>query len=232
MATKRLIPVVTWVAASAAVLIIVLLRQPKTEQPPPAQTAEAVYLSQPEPLQPAGEGGASNAIASVTFDDPVLQEQDVKESPLVSTNQLQQLLPDWMDYEGVDLHREQITVAGRTVTRARGRFEWPNGSLMEMEVTDLGADPDETLLKSFGFNVDAITTEPEDGAPPLLDVPHCVVAREYDEETMEGSLQLLVQGRFLVEVQLENLPFESFQTVIDFQLPLQAMIDLASAPSP
>lgn len=51
-----------------------------------------------------------------------------------------------MDYEGVDLRTETISIAGRSVNRARGLFEWPNGSYMEMEVSDLGNLPDENLI--------------------------------------------------------------------------------------
>ncbi|MCK4563639.1 MAG: hypothetical protein KAU94_03060 [Verrucomicrobia bacterium] len=232
MAEKRFNLVAAWVVAFGAVLTIALLRHPKSGNPPSVGSAEAVSLSRSDPLPSSGKDSVSNAIASAVFEDPVSEEKAEKVSVLISTNKLRELLPDWMDYEGVDLHQEQITVAGRMATRVRGRFEWSNGSLMEMEVTDLGIDPDETMLKSLGFNADIVGAEPEAGSPRLMEVPHSVVSQEYNEEAMEGTLQLLVGNRFLVEVQLEKLPFESFQTVIDFQVPMQVLIDLSAGISP
>jgi hypothetical protein len=97
---------------------------------------------------------------------------------------------------------------------------------MEMEVSDLGNAPDAQLLKSLGFNVDA-EPQPEELEIPLPEIEHTIVRQEYDSETAEGFVQLLIQNRFLVEIQLENLPPKSFGTIIDFQVPLEALIQAA-----
>lgn len=51
--------------------------------------------------------------------------------------------------------------------------------------------------------------------------------QEYDTETMEGFVQLRFKDRFLVEIQLEKLLPESFQTIVNFQVPLEALIKAA-----
>ena len=49
---------------------------------------------------------------------------------------------------------------------------------------------------------------------------------EYDEAAGEGSLQVLVNGRFLLEVQLEGIEAEAFEDVLENHLPLDELLRL------
>jgi hypothetical protein len=208
------------------------MRTPSVLEPTAGIPASELVASTQDPLPQLGQERVTRlAIHSPTA--PAVTAKDELDSPAEETSQLspaelRELLPEWMDYEGVDLHSEYVTIAGRTVARTRGRFKWPNGSLMEMEVTDLGFEPNEILLKSLGFNVDTLGDVPSTELIPVREMPHGVLNQEYDEETAEGFIQLVVENRFLVEVQLEKLPYESFQAIVDFQLPLDALIALTA----
>ena len=189
----------------------------------PSVLVDAVAIAVPEPVLSTCSLALEDESATPTNEPDVLSGETMHLSP----DELRELLPEWMDYEGVHLHSEHVTVAGRMVSRTRGRFEWPNGSFMEMEVTDLGGDSDEILLKSLGFNVDILGDAPSNDSVLVPEIPHSLLSQEYDEETEEGFVQLVVGNRFLVEVQLQNLPYESFQTIIDFQIPLDELMALA-----
>ena len=49
---------------------------------------------------------------------------------------------------------------------------------------------------------------------------------EYDEAAGEGSLQILVKDRYLLEVQLEGFEAEAFEDVIENHLPLDELLQL------
>ncbi len=242
MAARRLIQGLILIALVAGALSLLLHRRSSQPEAPSVLVPVTGVLPK-EPDVSTGEPAREEIAQEVREEaapplarSPNIEEWTAKPRPnkppeettQLSPAELRELLPEWMDYEGVHLHSEHVTIAGRTIARSRGRFEWPNGSFMEMEVTDLGPDPDETLLKSLGFNVNALSNAPASESASALEIPSGIVSQEYDEEAAEGFIQLVVGDRFLVEVQLEKLPYESFQSIVDFQIPMDALIDLAA----
>ena len=152
-------------------------------------------------------------------------------SPVVrySTNDLIAILPLWMQERAdVDTYADERMVAGIPITRVRGRYAWTNGSQMEVEISDLGEEPSDLLLRSVGYNTVLSNTVTEAGFQLHVDETNELSNFEYDYQTGEGSLQLLVGGRFLVEVQLELLLPESFEAVIDHQVPIAVLEEMAA----
>jgi hypothetical protein len=146
-----------------------------------------------------------------------------------STNDLMAILPLWMREEAdVDAYADELVVAGTQVVRVRGRYAWPNGSQMEVEISDLGEGPSDLLLRSVGYNTDLTNNVTETGFSLHIDSTNEPSNFEYDYATGEGSMQILVADRFLVEVQLGLLLPESFEAVIQHQVPIAALEEMAA----
>ena len=126
----------------------------------------------------------------------------------------QDLLPQWLLDKG-ELFRDERDIEGHLVLRTRARFEWENGELLEIEITDIGENADPTIRKALGFNPDLQESETESGYTLTQTEDSYVLNEDYDHNDQAGSLQLLVEDRYLIEIQIENLPHESFQHVLD-----------------
>ncbi|HKL22351.1 MAG TPA: hypothetical protein VJ904_11120 [Tichowtungia sp.] len=175
---------------------------------------------------------SNNVERPVTLDKPVADfsaaSEDSPSASRVSTNELMAVLPLWMQEEAeVDAYADERMVAGVPVTRIRGRYTWPNGSRMEVEISDLGEAPSELLLRSLGYNTTASNTVTEAGFSVQVDGAEDPTRFEYDYDTGEGSMQILAADRFLVEVQLGLLLPESFDAVIDHQVPIAVLEKMA-----
>lgn len=126
----------------------------------------------------------------------------------------------------VDIFADERVVADTRVIRVRGRYAWPNGSGMEVEITDLGNGPSDVLLRSLGFQPALADSATEEGFSLQVEAMNEPGNFEYHYQTGEGRIQLLVADRFLVEVQLALLPEESFGTVIEHQVPIALLREM------
>lgn len=125
----------------------------------------------------------------------------------------------------MDFYFETAEVMGETVARCRGRYVWDDGSQMEYELTDIGATPKPQLIQGLGFNFDQQNTESETGYTTAYELEQgTLMNHEYDEAAGEGSLQILVKDRYLLEVQLEGFEAEAFEDVIENHLPLDELL--------
>ena len=211
--------------------IVVYLRQ----VPPSAQLVEAPELSvTDQPLSQAApaelveimEPQASQTEALLA-EEPSAPENVPDPTTLLEQDALVQLLPAWMHEEGVDFYFEKAEVMGAEITRCRGRYHWDDGAHMEYELTDVGADPNPELIQGLGFNFDQENTESESGYASAYELEAGVLLNhEYDEAAGEGSLQVLVDDRFLLEVQLEGFEAEAFEDVLENHLPLDELLRL------
>jgi hypothetical protein len=168
---------------------------------------------------------------AVTVDDAALPSETEATSghldsvAFLEQEALLQLLPSWMHDEGADFHFEQTEVVGEPISRCRGRYKWDDGASMEYELKDIGGTAKPDLIQSFGFNFNQGYTEDATGYRSALETDEGVlINHEYDESAGEGSLQILVNDRFLLEVQLEGFEAEAFEDVLENHLPLDALL--------
>lgn len=220
--------------AIACLLIVGLVAVFLNKDPSSPQVHDAPELSvaHQKPSQ-AAPGAASEIMEpqAPRTDESLLEPSALANVPVAATlleqAELVQLLPAWMHEEGVDFYFEKAEVMGETVTRCRGRCLWDDGAQMEYELTDIGADPNPELIQGLGFNFDQENTESESGYTSAYELEEGVLLNhEYDEAAGEGSLQVLVDGRFLLEVQLEGFEAEAFEDVLENHLPLDELLRL------
>jgi hypothetical protein len=89
------------------------------------------------------------------------------------------------------------------------------GSRLEVEVTDFGKRATREHFKSLGFDFGLEAEVTNRTLRALIDGDDYFSNLEYSEEDWSGYVQYIVDGRYLMELQLERLPFESFQTLED-----------------
>jgi hypothetical protein len=132
-----------------------------------------------------------------------------------------------MHDEGADFYFEQPEVVGEPISRCRARYQWDDGASMEYELTDIGGTAKPNLIKSLGFNIDQGNTEDATGYTAAYEMEQgTLINHECDEAAGEGSLQILVKDRYLLEVQLEGFEAEAFEDVIENHLPLDELLQL------
>jgi len=212
-------------------LVVVLLKQaPSSVQANKASERVGARQDEPQPdAETASEVMTQEAPVAIELpahpNDPTAAVQVA--STLLDQEALVQLLPAWMHEEGVDFYFERAEVMGVSVTRCRGRYLWEDGAQMEYELTDAGPTLKLDLIKGLGFNFDQENTESESGYTSAYELKEGVLLNhEYDEAAGEGSLQVLVNGRFLLEVQLEGFEAEAFEDVLENHLPLDELLRL------
>lgn len=221
--------------AVAFLLLVWLVVVPLKQAPSSMQVNEA--SEQIGARRDAPQPDAETASEVMTQEAPVAVELPAESNEPTATMQvassvldqeaLVQLLPAWMHEEGVDFYFEEAEVMGESVTRCRGRYLWEDGAQMEYELTDIGATSKPDLIKGLGFNFDQENTESESGYTSAYELNEGVLLNhEYDQEAGEGSLQVLVNGRFLLEVQLEGFEAEAFEDVLENHLPLDELLSI------
>jgi len=149
-----------------------------------------------------------------TLRENLTPQEEAEGIAVEPAEQLLQLIPDWL-HECGDVRRERIQLAGHWVDRVRGRYEWPNGSQVEVEVADLGAKVSEEQFKSLGFDFDLNPGEDEQGIRLIDNGEDSFFNLEYDSEDAAGSVQYIVAARYLMEVKIQKLPLECFQVMED-----------------
>lgn len=112
MVNKRLIVGLTLVTVAAGISLILPKRQ--AQLPVPAKEGGGGFVPEAVPFEEVAprEDNAPALSMPKEKERPVAKITERIEEPVtLSTNELRQLLPDWMDYEGVDLRTETISIA-------------------------------------------------------------------------------------------------------------------------
>jgi hypothetical protein len=178
----------------------------------PPSMPEPEHLVEMDPLPPSVD--PHSPALEKAQPEPVDELERPKISAEEATQPILHLIPEWM-LESGEVRRERVQVAGHGVDRVRSRYAWPNGSQVEVEVSDLGSDATDEQFKALGFDF-ALQAEATNGTLRVaMEGADFVSNLEYSEEDGSGHVQYIVGGRYLMEVQLEHLPLESFQALED-----------------
>lgn len=97
---------------------------------------------------------------------------------------------------------------------------------MEVEITDAGPAADAAIIMALGFNLNQTNRFDSTGYVLATDTEEAFLNQEYDFNDSAGSFQLILKERYLVEIQLQNLPSESFQHIVNHQLSLDQLAEL------
>lgn len=172
--------------------------------------------------EPARTGSLSRNRDTVKTDQDsgTLQKQKELKDTL---EELSQVLPAWMKEKGMSFE-DSREVFGHTVLQSRVRHHWENGSQMEIEIMDMGESGTDEVIKALGFNTEMEQEDNESGVKEVDDQGDGVLTNyEYDHADQAGNLQVLLGGRYLVEIQVEGLSEDSFQEILDRDIDFDAL---------
>ncbi|MGJ8672763.1 hypothetical protein [Rubritalea sp.] len=150
----------------------------------------------------------------------ITTEQNPKPDSAPPLEQLTEFLPKWLQDAG-STFQDTREINGHTVHRSRGRHTWENGEQLEIEITDVGNKADEELIKSLGFDLALTDSESESGFTTTQNLNGYIINQEYDENDQSGTLQMLIDDRFLIEIQIQQFPESVFQEIIDTDIPFE-----------
>lgn len=127
---------------------------------------------------------------------------------------ISKVLPAWMIEDGMNF-KDSREIFGHTVLRSRSRYQWDDGGLMEVEITDIGVGADDSVVQALGFDLSVDEESSETGYKFVQDEDGALINNEYDSMDQGGCLQILLGDRYLIEIQMENFPEEAFQEMLD-----------------
>lgn len=199
------------------VVMVAVLFLPCSKQKPVEPTG--VLMEESEQLDVPPEVASPVERMPAVQSAAPLEPAETKISPVknpvepqsVSPSNLLEMLPAWMHDEQADFFREEVEIDGVTISRGRGRINWEDGGVFELEITDVGPDANASLFKSLGFNYDHGADEEAGGS---FDAAGLLMNHEFDEESGEGTLQVILDDRFLVELQLSGAESTDFADIL------------------
>lgn len=136
--------------------------------------------------------------------------------------EISKVLPAWMIEDGMNF-KDSREIFGHTVLRSRSRYQWDDGGLMEVEITDIGVGADDSVVQALGFDLSVEEESSETGYKFVQDEEGVLINNEYDSTDQAGCLQILIGDRYLIEIQVENLPEEAFQEILDEHIELDEL---------
>lgn len=212
------------------VAIWIAVREPEIEAPlrEPRQPTEPDRIAQARPrrkYQPPQTGSHSTRSVYAPPEMPRPDrveptEEDTPDDSLVPPSELLDLLSARGLPRNAEPHSAKRTVAGHTVSQVRIRFADDDGTVTEIEVTDMGAVPPVQLLTALGFDPRQKDEATNSGFRLTMDDHGRLGNWEYDHEAMTGMFQVLVAERFMVEVRLEGVEAEAFKQFFHDGIPI------------
>ncbi len=162
------------------------------ERPPAAQDVNALMGALGQFMQ----GNTNSAAAVVDF------------------RQLKSLLPaDLPGMKRTGASGEKSTAMGMTLSFAEGQYEGADGSI-EIKISDFGGTGFATMMAA-GWSMQEIDRETETGFERTTTIGGHKAKETYDSENKGGQTEVLVAGRFLVEVVGSEVTAEAIKAAVD-----------------
>lgn len=119
-------------------------------------------------------------------------------------------LREWLPANLAGLDRtedmgEKNGAFGFAVTRAEGEYGQPAQASIKVSVTDLAAMGPMAAMASLGWSTAEIDRESSSGYERTTTIQGNRVLLKFDNKTRSGSAKLMVGGRFLVEIEGQNI---------------------------
>jgi hypothetical protein len=106
---------------------------------------------------------------------------------------------------------EKNAAMGITVSSAEGRYEGGDGYI-EIKLSDNGGMGGFMAFAQAGWSAAEIDRETDTGFERTTTLNGQKAKEEYDNESRHGKIEVLVGGRFMVEVTGGNVSFDQIQT--------------------
>lgn len=143
------------------------------------------------------QGGGTNAAASV-----------------VDFRELKALLPaELPGFKRTSASGEKSSAMGMTISFSEGRYEAGESSI-EIKMSDYGGTGFATMMAA-GWSMQEIDRETETGFERTTTIAGHKAKEQFDSSTKDGSTEILVAGRFLVEVTGRGVTAEALKSAVE-----------------
>lgn len=167
-------------------------------------------------LQAMQNGSNNNPLASVGG------------KPAVDFRELKAILPDAVaGLPRTNARGEKSGAFGVQISTAEGNYGSPDGSHIEVKIADLGAMGQLGAVAQFGWMATDIDRENDEGYERTLSYQGNKALEKYSPATKAGSVKLMTGGRFMIEIQGEQIESAQLKAAVD-GINFNALTDLAN----
>jgi len=174
--------------------------------------------------QPNDNQNSDEKTGIKSLDDFVDNMKDVQKNmeegqkyEVVDFRDLKALLPESLgDLKRANAEGEKSGSMGFTISKAEADYNNEDYSQsMDIEITDLAGASGFAGLAAWGWAMVDIDKETETGYEKTTKYKGHKAYEKYDNEYQNGSIEVLVSGRFMVSVSGNNVPMEMIKSSID-----------------
>jgi len=174
--------------------------------------------------QPNDNQNSDEKTGIKSMDDFVDNMKDVQKNmeegqkyEVVDFRDLKALLPESLgDLKRANAEGEKSGSMGFTISKAEADYNNEDYSQsMNIEITDLAGASGFAGLAAWGWAMADIDKETETGYEKTTKYKGHKAYEKYDNEYQNGSIEVLVSGRFMVSVSGTNVPMEMIKSSID-----------------
>ena len=174
--------------------------------------------------QPNEEQKSDEKTGIKSMDDFVDNMKEVQKSmkegqkyEVVDFRELKALLPEsFGDLKRTNAKGEKSGAMGFTISKAEADYNNEEHSQsIDIEITDLAGASGFAGLAAWGWAMADIDKETETGYEKTIKYKGHKAYEKYDNEYQNGSIEVLVSGRFMVSVSGNNVPMEMIKSSMD-----------------
>jgi len=135
----------------------------------------------------------------------------------VDFRDLKALLPKSLPgMKRTDATGERTKAFGINVAKAEGLYESRDGdSSIKIQITDMGSIKGLASMATLGWAMGEIDSESDTGYERTIEYSGHRAFEEYDQVDHSGKIQVLVEKRFLVEVEGDNVKMKAIKGALD-----------------
>ena len=176
--------------------------------------AEAIEESTKQMAEAMKAGGAAAAAAGVTAAGTALGAVQAAEA--VDFRELKALLPE--DLSGMkrsNAEGEKTSAMGFTISKAEAQYDGDNAASVSITITDVGAMAGVAAMATYAWAAGAIDRETETSYEKSTTIKGYKGYERYDRQSTSGEVQVLVAGRFVVEVSGNDVPMDAIKDALE-----------------
>jgi hypothetical protein len=176
--------------------------------------AEAIEESTKQMAEAMKTGGAAAAAAGIAAAGTALGAIQAAEA--VDFRELKALLPE--DLSGMkrsNAEGEKTSAMGFTISKAEAQYDGDNAANVRITITDVGAMAGVAAMATYAWAAGAIDRETETSYEKSTTIKGYKGYERYDRQSTSGEVQVLVAGRFVVEVSGNNVPMDAIKEALE-----------------
>ncbi len=198
---------------SAAALLLLAACGKSDEQKQAEAVAAGIEQSTKQMAEALKTGGASVAGAAAAMGAALGAAQAAE---AVDFRELKALLPeDLSGMKRANAEGERSSAMGFTISKAEARYESESDANARITISDVGAMAGVAAMATYAWAAGSIDRETETSYERSVTIHGHKGYEKYDRQTNSGEVQVLVAGRFVVEVDGNNMPMDAIKAALE-----------------